>query len=297
MQRLIKNISPKPFLMAVLIAVLLLPTVSCISGAEGDLVESILANVDTVDGEAVFHTKDGRTITITVTGESQEDTVNNEEEPTQTCDENKEKQDDNSKENLADILPKVDSIENIFKTLGVWEQAHELRDKGLTWAQIAAELGFDSETMYRELQEEIELRIRYAKELGLINQEQYEYKIKYYSETALKYVNKIFADSIKPTEIDSASLLSPISSIEDVFQALGLWEKANQLHQNGLSWGEVATELDLTEEIMYRELKDDIEERLHQAKSKGLISYEQYKENLENYYAEALEWVHKIFAE
>ena len=157
MLRLIKKLSLKPFFMAVLIAVLLLPTVSCISGAEGDLVESILANVDTVDGEAVFHTKDGRTITITVTGESQEDTANNEEEPTQTCDENKEKQDDNSKENLADILPKVDSIENIFKTLGVWEQACELHDKGLTWAHIAAELGFDSETMYRELQEEIEL--------------------------------------------------------------------------------------------------------------------------------------------
>jgi orotate phosphoribosyltransferase-like protein len=297
MKKYIREISPKPFFITVLIAFLLLPTASCISSAEGDLVDSILANVDTVDGEAVFHTKDGRTITITVTGESQEGTVTKEEKPTQTCYEKDDKQVNETKEKLADILPKVDSIENIFQTLGVWEQAHELSNKGLTWAHIAVELGFSNETMYRELQEDIELRIRHAKELGLINQEQYEYKIKHYSETALKYVNKIFADGIEPTEVDSASLLASISSIEDVFQALGLWEKASQLHQNGLSWGEVATELDLTEEIMYRELKDDIEERLHQAKSKGLISYEQYKEKFENYCTEALEWVHMIFAE
>jgi orotate phosphoribosyltransferase-like protein len=281
----------------VLITVLLLPTASCISSADGDLVDSILANVDTVDGEAVFHTKDGRTVTITVTGESQEDTVNDEVKPTQTCDENKDKQVDDSKENLADILPKVDSIENIFKTLGGWEQACELHEKGLTWDHITAELGFDSETMYRELQEEIELRIRHAKELGLITQEQYEYKIKHYSETALKYVNKIFADTLEPEVTDLASFLPSFNSEEDVFTSLGLWGKANQLHQNGLSWAEVATELDLTEEIMYRELKDDIEERLHQAKSKGLISYEQYKEKLDYYYMEALVWINKIFAE
>ena len=297
MYRLIKKISHRPFIIAILIAVLLLPTTSCISSAEGDLVDSILANVDTVDGEAVFHTKDGRTITITVTGESHEDTANKEEEPTQTCDEDKNKQVDDSKENLADILPKVDSIENVFKTLGVWEQVCELHDKGYTWGHIAAELGFDSDSMYQELREDIELRIRHAKELGLINQEQYEYKIKQYSETALKYVNKIFAGSTETTEVDSASLLASISSIEDVFQALGLWEKANQLHQNGLSWGEVATELDLPEEIIYRELKDDIEECLHQAKSKGLISYEQYKEKLDYYCMEALVWINKIFAE
>lgn len=297
MKKYVKTISPKPFFIAVLIAVLILPITSCISSADGDLVDSILANVDTVDGEAVFHTKDGRTVTITVTGESQEDTVNDEVKPTQTCDENKDKQVDDSKENLADILPKVDSIENIFKTLGVWEQACELHEKGLTWAHIAAELGFDSETMYRELQEEIELRIRHAKELGLINQEQYEYKIKHYSDTALKYVNKIFADTLEPEVTDLASFLPSFNSEEDVFTSLGLWEKANQLHQNGLSWAEVATELDLTEEIMYRELKDDIEERLHQAKSKGLISYEQYKERLDYYYMEAMAWVNKIFAE
>lgn len=297
MKRIITYRFFKPFIVSILLVVLVLPASACISSAEGDLVDSILANVDTVDGEAVFHTKDGRTVTITVSGESQEDTVNTEEEPTQTCDENKDKSVDESKEKLADILPKVDSIENIFKTLGVWEQACELYDKDLSWAHIAAELGFDSETMYRELQEDIESRIRYAKELGLINQEQYEYKIKHYGEIALKYVNKIFADTAEPEATDLASLLPSFNSEEDVFNSLGLWEKANRLHENGLNWAEVATELDLTGDIMYRELKDDIEERLHQAKSKGLISYEEYKEKLDYYYAEALAWVNKIFAE
>jgi orotate phosphoribosyltransferase-like protein len=292
-----KNRAIKPFIVSFLLAVLLLLTTSCISSAEGELVDSILANVDTVDGEAVFHTKDGRTITITVSGESQEDIANKEEKPTQTCDENKDKQVDDSKEKLADILPKVDSIENIFKTLGVWEQACQLHDSGLTWAHVASELGFDSESMYRVLQEAIESRIRHAQELGLINQEQYEYKIKHYSETALKYVNKIFTDTIEPTTTDLASFLPSLNSEEDVFKSLGLWEKARQLYEKGLSWAEVATELDLTEEIMYRELKDDIDERLHQAKSMGLISYEQYKDKLDYYCAEALEWVHKIFAE
>lgn len=287
----------KPFIVSFLLVVLLLLTSSCISSAEGDLVGSILANVDTVDGEAVFHTKDGRTITITVSGESQEDSTNNEEKPTQTYDEKKDKQVDDSKEKLADILPKVDSIENIFKTLGVWEQACELHDKDLTWAHTASELGFDSETMYRELHEDIESSIRHANELGLINQEQYEYKVEHYGETALKYVNKIFADTIEQTTTDLDSLLPSINSVEDVFKSLGLLEKAHQLFENGLGWAEVATELDLTEEIMYRELKDDIDERLHQAKANGLIDYEQYKEKLDYYCAEALEWVGKIFAQ
>ena len=56
-------------------------------------------------------------------------------------------------------------------------------------------------------------------------------------------------------------------------------------------------ELGLTAEIMYRELKDDIESRLHQAKVEGLISYEQYKEKLDYQYGEAFYWVNKIFSE
>jgi orotate phosphoribosyltransferase-like protein len=297
MKRFVNYRSIKPFVASILLVVLLLPASSCISGAEGDLVESILANVDTIDGEAVFHTKDGRTVTITVSGESQEDNVNKDEKPTQTCEEEKEKQDNDTKENLADILPTVGSIEEIFKTLGVWEQASELHSKGLSWAHVSTELGFDSETMYRELQEDIESRIRYAKELGLINQEQYEHKTKNYGETALKYVNKIFADTAEPESTDLAGLLPSFNSEEDVFDSLGLSEKANRLHESGLNWAEVATELDLTGDIMYRELKDNIEERLHLAKSKGLISYEEYKEKLDFYYAEALAWVNKIFAE
>lgn len=297
MKKSLKEKSLKPFIVSVLLLVLVLPTSSCISSAEGDLIDGILANVNTLDGEAVFHTEDGRTITITVTGDNQTDTDKAEEKTTEDCEdkENKdEKQNTDTKENLADFLPSVGSIEELFKTLGVWEQARELHDEGLTWAHTAQELGFNSETMYRELQDEIEARLRQAKELGLINQEQFEYKLKHYGEVALKYVNKIFADTTEPTT-DPTSLLTPINSIEDVFKALGLWEKAYELYNNGLSWSAVATELGLTQETMYRELKDDIEERLHQAKSKGLISYEQYKEKIEYYNEMANKWVYEIF--
>jgi len=300
MKRILKEKLMKPFIVSVLLALLVLPASSCITSADGDLIESILANVNTIDGEAVFHTEDGRTITITVTGDNQTDTDNDEEKPTEDCEEadkKDEKQNTDTKENLADILPSVGSIEEIFKTLGIWEQACELHDKGLTWAHTAQELGFNNETMYGELQDDIEARLRQAKELGLINQEQFEYKIEHYGTTALKWVNKIFADTVEPTTTDLAGLLISINSIEDVFQALGLWEKAYELHNNGLRWSAVSTELGLTEEKMYRELKDEIEARLHQAKVEGLISYEQYKEKLDYNCAEALEWVNKIFAE
>lgn len=290
----------KSIAIAVLLALLILPTTSCITSSEGDLIESVLNNIDAVNGEAIFHTEDGRTIKITVTDDSQENAANTGEKNTdenKKDEEVKDTKDNDEKENLSDILPRVDSIENIFRTLGLWEKACELHSNGVTWSHTAEELGLSSETMYRELQDDIEDSLRHAKELGLITQEQFEYKFKHYSETALKWVNKIFADTCEPTASNAEDLLATIKSYEDVFKSLGLWEKACKLNESGLSWGEVATELDLTKEIMYRELKEDIESRLHQAKSNGIISYEQYKEKLEYYYADALEWVTKIFPE
>ncbi len=60
---------------------------------------------------------------------------------------------------------------------------------------MAAELGYNKDTMYAELLEIAEVRLKDAKEAGLISQEQMEKKFAYFSEIALKWVHKIFADT------------------------------------------------------------------------------------------------------
>ena len=39
----------------------------------------------------------------------------------------------------------INSIEDVFKTMGVWEKAVALHKKGLTWSQVAIELISDCE--------------------------------------------------------------------------------------------------------------------------------------------------------
>ena len=297
MKKIIKNKSLKPFVLSILLAVLLIPTMSCVSGSESNLIESILNNIDGVDGEATVHTEDGRTITVTVRGDTQTNNEQDTEKNTQNDDEKEStsKKTDDNKNELGNILPTLNCIEDAFKTLGLWDKASELREQGMSWSHVAEELGLDRETMYRELQDDIEKRLRHARELGLINQEQFEYKIKYYGELAEKWVNKIFADTGNNNSADLASMLPSLNSIEDVFKTLELWDKASELYKNGLSWSEVATELGLNEEIMCRELQDSIEARLHHARELGLINQEQFEYKYGYYNELALKWVNKIF--
>lgn len=37
-------------------------------------------------------------------------------------------------------LPSLDVLEDVFRTLGVWEKAVVLHKRGLTWSQVANEL-------------------------------------------------------------------------------------------------------------------------------------------------------------
>jgi hypothetical protein len=288
----------KPFILSVLLAVLLVPTMSCVSGSEANLVDTIISNMEGIDGEATFQTEDGRTIKISISGESNKDSETNVEENKEnktdesTCNKNTEKDSE-----LAEILPTLNSIEDVFKTLGVWEQASEIYKQVCNWAKVAEELGYNNETMYNALQDDIENRLKHARELGLINQEQFEYKIQYFGERALKWVNKIFADTGKTSNTDLADILPSLNSIEDVFKTLGVWDSAHELCENGLDWSEIAVELGLSKEIMIQKLQADIEERLHHAKELGLISYEQYQNKSEYYNELALKWVNKIFME
>jgi hypothetical protein len=94
--------------------------------------------------------------------------------------------------NLADYLPVLNSIEDVFKTLGVWDKAYELQKQGYTWSKIAAELGYNKDSMYARILELNEDKLYKAKESGLIDQAMLDYKIKYYSDLARKWVEKIF---------------------------------------------------------------------------------------------------------
>jgi len=58
--------------------------------------------------------------------------------------------DSSSSIDLTNILPTIESIEDVFKVLGVWEVAHEWREKGLAWSHIAEELGYNADKMPAE---------------------------------------------------------------------------------------------------------------------------------------------------
>ncbi|UCD09653.1 MAG: hypothetical protein JSU79_03145, partial [Dehalococcoidales bacterium] len=198
---------------------------------------------------------------------------------------------------LNDYLPVLNSIEDVFKTLGVWDQAHSLREQGLSWSHIATELEYTSEGMYKALKAKIEMMLKEAFSAGLLSQEKMEYKIEYYGDIGLKWINKIFSDVISNTHVSISELLPALESYEDVFRLLGTWEKVGMLREQDVSWFSIAIELGYSKESMYKEIRGIAEKELHDAKISGLINYDQYKEMLELYSNTAESWVHNIFSD
>jgi orotate phosphoribosyltransferase-like protein len=198
---------------------------------------------------------------------------------------------------LNDYLPVLNSIEDIFKMLGVWDKAHSLSEQGLAWSHIADELGYTSDSMYTALVAKIEMMLKEAYSAGLLSQEKMEYKINYYSDTGLKWINKIFDDVISNTPVGISDILPTLESYEDVFRLLGTWEKASALQEQGLSWSSIAIELGYSEESMYKKIKEIAEQELHDAKISGLINYDQYKEMLDLYDTSVESWVKEIFSD
>jgi len=300
------------FVSILLLLLLFVPT-ACTMTGDTELIEGILQNIDDIKGEITILTEDGQEITIKITSDNTENDQSSEGGDLEVgspikvsidkCDivDTKilKEEKPSTDADLATILPSLNSSEDVFKTLGVWEDAHALREKGLSWSHVAGELGYNKETMYAELREIIEERLHHAKELGLINYDRFKYKFNYFSELALKWVTKIFADVEEKSSMDVklADILPSLNCIEDVFKTLGVWEDAHALREKGLSWSHVAGELGYNKETMYAELQEIIEERLHHAKELGLIDYDQFKYKF-NYFSElALKWVTKIFAD
>ena len=195
------------FVSILLLLLLFVPT-ACTMTGDTELIEGILQNIDDIKGEITILTEDGQEITIKITSDNTENDQSSEGGDLEVgspikvsidkCDivDTKilKEEKPSTDADLATILPSLNSIEDVFKTLGVWEDAHALREKGLSWSHVAGELGHNEETMYADLQEIIEERLHHAKELGLINYDQFKYKFNYFSELALKWVAKIFSE-------------------------------------------------------------------------------------------------------
>jgi hypothetical protein len=185
----------------VFLSVFLLFTSSCLIAGEEDeaeLIENLLQKVDAMDGEMTVVTEGGDNVTITITKGSSTDGQDDipKDEPKNT-DVGK---DSSSPVNLSGILPSFERVEDVFEVLGVGKDAHILREKGLSWSHIAAELGYGEDMMHAELLEIAEWRLKDAMESGLITRETLEKKFAYFKEIALKWVDKIFADTYEKEE-------------------------------------------------------------------------------------------------
>lgn len=284
----------KYLVLPLLVLPLLFANISCVPADEAEAIQSLFDNVASMGGEMTFVTNDGKVITITVNQESTTANDNGEEECNGDNDTDKPENKDSCSD-LSDYLPTLNCIEDVFKTLGVWETAETLRDQGLTWAHIAEELGYNADSMYAALQVIIQNQLQQAKEESLIDQEQYEYKVNLYCEKAMKWVNKIFTGEADGDTPQLSEYLPTLDCIEDVFKTLGVWETAETLRDQDLTWAHIAEELGYDADTMYAALYAIIEAQLHEAKTLGLITYEQYEYKLANYSEEALQWINEIF--
>ncbi|MFC1940892.1 hypothetical protein ACFLWL_00545 [Chloroflexota bacterium] len=199
--------SHKLIVFALFLSILLLFLPSCAITDEDEtaLVERLLQKVGTVDGEITIVTKEGETVTITIT----KDTSSGSQADDNTKDQQLNLQvdkDSSESTGLVSILPSLECIEDVYKVLGVWEDAHTLREKGLNWSHVASELDYSEDTMYAQLQEIAEERLKDAKQSGLINQELLEKKFAYFSDINLKWVNKIFADTNKEEKAEEEKI-------------------------------------------------------------------------------------------
>ncbi len=194
---------------------------------------------------------------------------------------------------LEDYLPSLNSEKDVFKTLGMLEQAKTLKNAGKTWSEVAAEIGYTQDTLLAAVKAVIESNLGEALQLGLIGQEKYDYKIGYYGELAEKWVAAIFADV--PLSLDD--YLPVMESEVDVFVMLGITDDVASIHDSGVPWADIAAGYGYTADSMYSALKQVIEAGLHEAKVKGLITYDEYSAKLSYYYDVALQVVGNIFAD
>jgi len=207
---------------------LLLPSSCLITGEkdEAEVIENLLQKVDAMDGEMTVVTRAGDNVTITITKGPSIDgqTDDNTQEMSKNTGVEK---DASGYIALSSVLPSLASIEDVFEILGAGEDAYTLRKKGLSWSHVAAEMGYGEDTMHAELLEIAEERLKDAKESGLITHEMLEKKLAYFREIALKWINKIFADTY---EEEKAQETEKIEKFEGTIKAIDghIWQVINE---------------------------------------------------------------------
>jgi len=197
------------------------------------------------------------------------------------------------------VLPCLENIEDVFRTLGVWEDAALLHENGLSWAHIAGELGYDADKMHKCLQNIGEERTRATMKCGNLTSDEVEELFNYFNRLALDWVKEIFADTEETPcdDVDLTTILPRLESIEDVFRTLGVWEDTALLHEKGLSWAHVAKELGYGADKMHICLQNIAKERIWTAKKSGCLKPEQAAELFNNFDRLALDWVDEIFVD
>lgn len=209
-------------LIALLVILLLMTTIACNWSAESktELVEGILRNVDSANGEITIVTKDGKTLVLKINTDTLVETegatletlepdtsveveFDDDKQLAQRIDaqpviEKKESGEEEAPHNTIDILtilPRLESIEDVFHTLGVREKALMLHEKGLTWAHVARELGYGPDSMHLRLQDIAEERLKTAIHSGSLTSDQAEELLARFDHLAAEWVEEIFADA------------------------------------------------------------------------------------------------------
>ena len=129
MSRIIIRRLPKICFISLLFSVVLLGAFSCMLTGEADFLEGLLEKTDSFGGEMTFVTKDGETVKITITNVTQPDVSESVDENVNECEDEPGEKKSPDSPSLSDILPSLDSIEDVFINLGVWEKATELRKR------------------------------------------------------------------------------------------------------------------------------------------------------------------------
>jgi len=350
------------------LVVLFLPLLlvnACKPMSDEEILESILQNVNDIDGEITIVTKDGKTITLIASTEASEGTKDTIKETPKlsnykevnTKGEKQVYQSDNTTQAIAEgkivgievneisikceqgyvitirvtdstvikladdspiefndlelgvkvklqfdpitILPRLENVKDVFRALGVYDKAVLLREKGLSWAHIAKELGYDADKMHMCLQNIGEERIRATMKCGILTSDEIQELFNYFDRLALDWVKEIFADTEETPcdDVDLSTILPRLESIEDVFRTLGIWEDAALLHEEGLSWAHAAKELGYGADKMHLCLKNIGEERIWTVKKAGCLTPEEAAEMLNSFDHLVLEWIEEIFAD
>ena len=230
-------------------------------------------------------------------------------------------EDGSSESNPSRILA-LATIQDVFRALGVQEKATELRRRGLNIAQVARELGFSPERMQSHLLEIAKEHVATAVKSGSLTSEEARKHVAHFQNLVSQRVVDIFAgasdrtrgqsivtdepnDSTTETHStiaeDGSSESNPsrilaLATIQDVFRALGVQEKATELRRRGLSITQVARELGFSPERMQSHLLEIAKEHVATAVKSGSLTSEEARKQLTHFQNLVSQRVADIFA-